>query len=64
MNRPFICNSYVCVSCIDGTCPMANSEIRMEYGIPFINNCNECSYYKGCSGCDLFNTECCFCFSK
>lgn len=53
------CSSYVGLSCVDGSCPIANSETYMEYGVPCINNCNDCWMYKGCEDCGLCGTEYC-----
>lgn len=53
------CKGYVGVACVDGTCPIANREDYEEYGIPLINNCKECFYYKGCEDCALNETEYC-----
>ena len=54
------CKSYVGVSCVDGSCPMANTEGFMERGCGIVNNCSECGYYHGCEDC-AFNgvSECC-----
>lgn len=53
------CKSYVGVSCINGNCPLANTEEYEEYCIPLINKCEDCSYYMGCEDCALFDTEYC-----
>lgn len=47
------CYDYVGTACIDGTCPKANREKYIEYGIPVINNCKECHLYQGCKDCIL-----------
>ena len=54
------CESYVGVSCVDGSCPMANAEEFMERGYDIVHNCSECGYYHGCEDC-AFNgmSECC-----
>lgn len=54
-----ICKRYVGLSCVDGTCPMANEEEYVERGIPTIKRCEECFYYQGCDDCALFDTEYC-----
>ena len=53
------CPDYVGVSCIDGSCPIANREKYEEYGIPVINDCEDCHRYKGCKDCGLADTEDC-----
>lgn len=53
------CKNYVGVACVNGSCPIALREEYEEYGIPVINNCNECHKYKGCEDCASFNTEYC-----
>ena len=45
------CPEYIGVSCINGTCPMANQEEYEEYVIPVVRTCYECSYYRGCADC-------------
>lgn len=45
------CPSYTGVSCIDGTCPIANRDEYQEYGIPIVWDCNECHMYRGCDDC-------------
>ena len=45
------CPSYTGVACVDGSCPIANREEYIEYGVPVINSCDECSSYKGCEDC-------------
>lgn len=54
-----VCNGYCCLTCINGSCPMALSEEYEEYGIPVVHSCEECSSYEGCKGCDFENTEMC-----
>lgn len=54
-----LCNAYVGVACVNGTCPIANSEDYEEYGIPVVSKCEECFYYNGCDDCALYNTEYC-----
>ena len=53
------CKNYVCIACVDGTCPKANIEEYEERCIPTVSKCDECFYYKGCEGCDLYGTEYC-----
>ena len=45
------CKKYCGVSCIDGTCPIANIDEYIERDYPIIRNCDECHYYKGCKDC-------------
>ena len=49
----FTCDSYVGVSCVDGSCPLANGE---EYNERY---CIECPYFKGCEDCALYGIEDC-----
>lgn len=51
----FTCKNYVGVSCIDGTCPMAD----MDNYIPTIKECKECYFNKGCVDCALSKTDYC-----
>ena len=48
------CLNYVGLACVDGTCPIANSERYLT-----IDYCNKCLYYKGCEDCALAGTEHC-----
>lgn len=54
-----MCPNYVGISCVDGTCPIANKEEYMECCIPVVSNCKECYCYKGCADCALSGTEYC-----
>ena len=45
------CKSYTGVACVDGSCPIANLDEYIEYGIPVTWICDECSSYKGCEDC-------------
>ena len=45
------CEGYCGVTCIDGTCPMANRDEYAERGYDIVHNCDECAYYKGCEDC-------------
>ncbi len=58
-NKKKICEGYVGVACVDGTCPKANSEEYAERGMDVIRNCSECCYYKGCEDCALLDTKYC-----
>ena len=53
------CKSYVGVTCVDGTCPMANREEYEERCMDVPKGCKECWYYKGCEDCALADTEYC-----
>lgn len=53
------CKAYVGLACVDGTCPIANSEEYEEYCIPVVTRCEDCSCYKGCDDCALLGTEYC-----
>ena len=48
------CPSYIGVTCVNGSCPIANQDKYIEYGIPVTWSCDECTYYEGCK-------DCCFC---
>lgn len=48
------CPNYSCISCIDGSCPIACSEEYAEYGLPVVRTCIECPYYHGCDNCDKY----------
>ena len=45
------CKEYCGVSCIDGSCPVANIDEYIERDYPVIRDCSECHYYKGCEDC-------------
>ena len=53
------CKSYVGLACVDGTCPVANFDEYQERCIPVVWSCDDCSRYKGCDDCALFDTDCC-----
>lgn len=53
------CKEYVGVACVDGSCPIARMEEYEERGVPIVENCQDCIYYKGCVDCDLKDTEYC-----
>lgn len=53
------CTSYVGVSCIDGSCPMAQSD-RNGFSVKeSMHICLECWHYKGCEDCALNKTNMC-----
>ena len=54
-----ICQGYVGLACVDGSCPKANAEEYEERCMDVVKNCNDCHYYKGCDDCALFNTAHC-----
>lgn len=51
------CANYYGVSCVDGSCPMANREEYEERGYDIVHNCAECYHYKGCEDCYLSSPE-------
>lgn len=55
------CPSYVGLSCVDGSCPLALQEeyvdIYEDAGYPVIKNCKECHRYFGCDDCVFLNDE-------
>lgn len=53
------CKDYVGVSCVDGSCPVANAEEYEERCMDVVKDCNDCHYYKGCEDCALDGTEYC-----
>ena len=55
----FTCKNYVGVSCVDGSCPIANMDDYYETHIPSDKDCKECYRNKGCEDCALFDTKYC-----
>lgn len=55
-----LCKGYCGVSCVDGSCPIANIEEYKERDYDVIRNCKECSRYKGCEDCCFEGTDACF----
>ena len=53
------CPSYCGVSCIDGSCPVANYEEYAERGYDLVHNCKECPRILGCEDCYFADTEMC-----
>lgn len=45
------CPSYTGVACVNGSCPIANGDTYIEYGVPVVWSCDDCSAYKGCEDC-------------
>ena len=54
-----ICSGYCGVTCVDGSCPIANRDTYIEYGCPVVWECKDCPYYKGCKDCAFENTDMC-----
>lgn len=54
-----ICYGYVGLTCVDGSCPIANMEKYEDCCMPVIKKCEDCSFYKGCEDCAVFDTEYC-----
>ena len=52
-----ICKGYCGVSCIDGTCPIANRDEYEERGYDVISSCEDCNRYKGCEDCRFSEGE-------
>ena len=53
------CKEYVGISCVDGSCPVANAAEYEERCMDVIKNCDDCPYYYGCVDCALATTEYC-----
>lgn len=51
------CSSYVGVSCIDGSCPVANAEEYEERDYDVPRGCRDCGRYKGCEDCYFSSPE-------
>lgn len=54
-----VCSSYCGIACVDGSCPIANTEEYVENGMDVATKCEECVYNKGCEDCCFKNTEVC-----
>lgn len=52
------CHKFCCVSCVDGSCPIALRVKYEEYCMDVIKSCKECYHYD-CKNCDFENTEYC-----
>ena len=52
------CDSYVGVSCVDGSCPKANYDEYVERCMDVIGDCNDCPYYSGCYDCIFADIDC------
>ena len=54
------CKGYVGIACVDGSCPIANRDEYIEYGIPAVWSCEDCHMYKGCEYCGFCdeNNQC------
>ena len=53
------CKGYCGLSCVDGSCPIANAEKYEEMCMDVIKKCDDCSFYKGCEDCAFADTEYC-----
>lgn len=53
------CRGYCGVSCIDGTCPIANKDEYAERCMDIISDCTSCFYHKGCEDCCFYDSEMC-----
>lgn len=53
------CTDYVGLSCVDGSCPIANADEYEERGMDVIKKCKDCFYHKGCKDCALAGTNLC-----
>lgn len=53
------CKEYVGINCVDGTCPIALSDLYEEYCMDVVKSCKDCWYYKGCEDCLLYDTPEC-----
>lgn len=54
-----ICPGYCGVTCVDCSCPIANRDTYIEYGIPVTWSCEDCSYYRGCKDCAFVDFDLC-----
>lgn len=56
-----ICSNFVCISCVDGSCPIANIDEYQERGYPVVFKCEDCYIFSrsSCKDCDLFGTDNC-----
>lgn len=55
------CRNYCGVSCVNGTCPIANRDEYIERDIPVVWDCDYCHYYEGCKDCYFFENPECYC---
>lgn len=53
------CKNYTGLACIDGTCPIANRDTYIEYGIPLVWSCDDCHCYNGCDDCYFCRNDKC-----
>ena len=49
------CKRYCGVTCVDGSCPIANIEEYIERDYFVVRNCDDCPYYRGCDDCYFFD---------
>ena len=55
-----ICPGYASLACVDGSCPIALSEVHPDYDIGAPSSCRECIYSSGdCDECMFQYTEYC-----
>ena len=54
-----ICGEYVGVSCVDGSCPIANADTYAEYGVDVIRRCEDCWMRRGWEDCMFYGTDLC-----
>ena len=54
----YTCKNYVGVTCVNGNCPNALSELEPYYTHERVK-CEDCFYNKGCVDCALDGTEMC-----
>lgn len=52
-----VCPDYTGVACVNGTCPIANRDTYIEYGVPVVWDCDKCNYYRGCDDCAWCDEE-------
>lgn len=53
------CPDYVGIACVDGSCPIANSDEYEERCMDVIKKCDDCFCYRGCKDCALAGTKYC-----
>lgn len=58
-DKLLICPGYCGVSCVNGSCPIANMEEYIERGYDVVRTCDDCCYYEGCIDCAFYGTSYC-----
>lgn len=58
-NTDKICGNYCGVSCVDGSCPIANADRYAEYEMDVIRRCEDCWMRRGCEDCVFEGSEYC-----